>query len=973
MAIVLVLGSGGREHAIVHALSLCSSSGHGGSHVGDPGQDEDFSVEKIFVAPGNAGIQLEQNVECVSLDVKDHESVASFCRVRSVGLVVVGPEAPLAAGIADALTAAGILVFGPSKKAASLESDKSFAKDFMRRHEIPTAASASFSDSESAKAFIRRSDWGGWAVKAAGLAAGKGVVVAGSKDEACAAVEELQILHPMAATTLVVEERLHGTEVSALCLTDGRSIAMLPPSQDHKTRYSHNRGPNTGGMGAVCPYPLEDATAALCRDLLQATVDGMASDGTPFCGVLYAGLMLCEDGVYACALGRLSEAPPVVFPKGLFSCAVVVVTQDYPQAAQTGLPITGLNAAQENADTNTHVKVYHNSTKRSSDGGGGFVTAGGRVVTVVVTAPCASTARLDACRRAACIKFEGADWRDDIGQEAETEAQLGVLSPNQSVSGDKDVMASSLTYSASGVDVAAGDAFVKAIKESVAATQGPAVLGGLGDFGGFFDLSVKGMRNPVLVTGADGVGTKLMVANAVGKHNSVGQDLVAMCLNDIQCHGAVPLVFLDYLATGKLQPHVLQEVVQGIARSCQETGAALIGGETAEMPGMYQPGEYDVAGFAVGVVEKEDLLPKRLRMRPGDCVIGICSSGFHSNGFSLVRRVVDNLGLQYSDPCPFDPTRTLGDVLLTPTRLYSKVFAKIRGRILGAAHITGGGLVGNAARMLPPHLVAHLDVSKWSVPPEFVWIAGQGVAASEMARTFNLGLGLLLTVRQEMKEEVLQVLEADGAREVGRLVATKGTPNGGTRVILEGLEQHLQEAVSGLTKSPCIRGRVRTAIFISGRGSNMEAIVSACEAAGSPAEVCLVLSNRPGAPGLMWAQQRGVPTVVVDHKSYGSREDFETAAQEELERHGAELVCLAGFMRILTEGFVRQWRGRLINIHPSLLPAFKGKDAQKQALQAGVKISGCTVHYVEVRNSSLVVLSYWSVVGSGTSVDKRCR
>ncbi|XP_018023414.1 trifunctional purine biosynthetic protein adenosine-3 [Hyalella azteca] len=998
MASILVLGGGGREHAIVHALTKCRESRSDDKEpesISDicrkTGETEDEVVDKIYVTPGNPGIAKEKGVECLNLDVKQHQSVVEFCRDRSVDLVVVGPEAPLADGITDTLTHAGILVFGPSKAAAMLEADKAFSKAFMLRHGIPTAESAVFTDPDSAKSFIQQSTWKGWVIKACGLAAGKGVIVTSDKVEAVAAVDELRSVHGKAASSLLVEQRLYGSEISALCFTDGRSIAMMPPSQDHKTRYSGNTGPNTGGMGAVCPYPVDAATSALCKDILQAAVDGMALDGVPFKGVLYAGLMLCVDklavlefncrfgdpeteailplldtNIYltmkACARGRLCEAPLVRFLQDQVSCAVVVVTQDYPASATKGLLISGLEAASENHNSELRVKVYHNSTAISPVAGSDsncLVTAGGRVVTVVVTASSTSVARQEACRRAALVKFEGAEWRDDIGCMAEEQLSLRKSSQCVKTSGSPS---SGMTYSSSGVDVAAGDAFVAAIKESVAATQGPAVLGGLGDFGGFYDLSVEDFKRPVLVTGTDGVGTKLMIANAMDVHTTIGQDLVAMCVNDIQCHGAAPLVFLDYLATGKLQPRVLQEVVHGIAGACKDVGAALVGGETAEMPGMYRSGEYDVAGFAVGVVEKEELLPKRLLMAENDCLIAVKSSGFHSNGFSLVRKIVESLGLKYTDPCPFQSqASTLGQALLEPTRLYSKVFSKVRGQILGAAHITGGGILGNAGRMLPPHLAAKLDLAKCTIPPHFLWIASQGVSAEEMAATFNLGIGLLLTVKKELKEKVLKALSDEGAAEVGRLFVR---PPGGPSVVIDNLTEHLSASLSSfVSQNPTVipPRRIRTAILISGRGSNMMAIASACSARGSPAEVCLVVSNRPAAAGLVWAEQQQIPTLVIDHTHHSTRESFEEALHSELMKHRIEFVCLAGFMRILTEGFVKLWRGRLINIHPSLLPAFKGKDAQKQALHAGVKLTGCTVHYVEAEVDSGAIIAQASV------------
>lgn len=942
MAVVLVVGGGGREHAMVHHLSLSNS------------------VARIYAAPGNPGIEGEPKSQCVELHIKNHQEVVLFCQEKSVNLVAVGPEAPLADGLEDSLTKAGVLVFGPSRSAASLEYNKAMAKLFMQRYGIPTARSEIFHEPLAAKAFIASSGWAGWAVKAAGLAGGKGVIVTSDRQEAARAVDLLTASHAQAASTLVVEERLYGEEISAMAFSDGQAMVMMPPAQDHKTRFANNRGPNTGGMGAVCPYPVAPSTLKACQQILTKTMNGMTSEGYPFRGVLYAGLMLCGGKPYvleyncrfgdpetqavllllksdlyqimkACATSSLAECPTIQFREECAS-AVVVVTSNYPETADKGLPITGLDLIT--SPTGEEVKVYHSSTVRGQSRD--LLTSGGRVVTVVAVASSHDTARNTALKQARKVAFEGASLRDDIGMQAlHAEKKLKSGSPE-------------LTYSSAGVNVAKGEQFVETIRGCVASTHGPAVLGGLGGFGALYDLQGLGLHHPVLVSGTDGVGTKLMIANAVGRHDTIGQDLVAMCLNDVLCHGADPLFFLDYLATGSLDLATLETVVKGIAKACKESSLALVGGETAEMPGLYRSGEYDLAGFAVGVVEKDQLLPQKELMTEGDVLIGVASSGFHSNGFSLVRKVVDRLGLKYSDPSPVDYKKTLGDLLLTPTRLYADVFKKVKGKYLGAAHITGGGIIGNAARMLPEFLQIQLDAKRWPVLDEFRWIAAQGIPFDEMARTFNLGLGLILAVKQEEKIEVLKLLANDGAFEVGYLsVSRAGEPH----VTISNLQSCLFSPKLVATPPPS-KPRVRTAILISGRGSNMMAIVDASREPHSPAEVVLVLSNRPDAQGIQWAADNGIKTAVVNHRDYKDRRSFEEEVHKILIVAGAQLVCLAGFMRILTADFVNLWKDHLINIHPSLLPSFKGKDAQNQALEAKVKITGCTVHFVEAEVDS---------------------
>ena len=302
-----------------------------------------------------------------------------------------------------------------------------------------------------------------------------------------------------------------------------------------------------------------------------------------------------------------------------------------------------------------------------------------------------------------------------------------------------------------------------------AATRRAGASAELGGFGGLFDLKATGFRDPILVAGTDGVGTKLLVAQAVGRHDTIGIDLVAMSANDVVVQGATPLFFLDYFATGSLDVGVAAEVVAGIAAGCREAECALIGGETAEMPGMYGPGHYDLAGFCVGAVERGDILP-RADVAEGDVVLGLASSGLHSNGYSLARRVVETKRLCYDAPSGFAPGRTLGEALLVPTRLYVKscLGALRSGTGLKAlAHITGGGLVENIPRVLPEGLGVRLDATAWQLPPIFLWLAEAGpVAPAELARTFNCGIGMIVVVASKDEEAVSAVLRREGDKVV---------------------------------------------------------------------------------------------------------------------------------------------------------------------------------------------------------------
>jgi phosphoribosylaminoimidazole synthetase len=343
----------------------------------------------------------------------------------------------------------------------------------------------------------------------------------------------------------------------------------------------------------------------------------------------------------------------------------------------------------------------------------------------------------------------------------------------------KDARENGLTYREAGVDIDAGNALVERIKPFAKATARRGTDAALGGFGGLFDLKAAGFRDPVLVSGTDGVGTKLRLAIETGIHGTIGQDLVAMSVNDVLVQGAEPLFFLDYFACGKLDIDVAARVIEGIAEGCRQAGCALLGGETAEMPGMYAQGDYDLAGFCVGAAERDQLLPRR-DIAAGDVLIGLPSSGPHSNGYSLVRRIVEKSGLGPRDRAPFDPSRSLGDALLAPTRIYVKpVLAALRetGAIKALAHITGGGLTENVPRVLPKGLTAEIDLGAWKLPDVFAWLQQEGgVAEAEMLRVLNCGIGLVIVAQKARAQDVLAKLVAEGEAPLalGSLVKQKG-------------------------------------------------------------------------------------------------------------------------------------------------------------------------------------------------------
>jgi len=322
----------------------------------------------------------------------------------------------------------------------------------------------------------------------------------------------------------------------------------------------------------------------------------------------------------------------------------------------------------------------------------------------------------------------------------------------------------SYTYKGSGVDVDAGATLVEAIAPSARATKRAGTEAELGGFGALFDLKAAGFRDPVLVAATDGVGTKLNVANAVQRHDTIGIDLVAMCVNDLAVQGAEPLFFLDYLATGKLDVAIATEVISGISAGCRIAGCALIGGETAEMPGMYGRGDYELAGFAVGAGERDTLIDGG-KVRAGDVVLGLASTGLHANGFSLIRQIVRDSGHSYHEAAPFAPEQRLGDYLLTPTRIYVQACLALakEGVARAFAHITGGGLVANVPRQIPPRFAAVLDAATWPLPAAVRWFAQEGrIAADELAHTFNCGIGLVAIVAPADVDAAVRLLEGTG-------------------------------------------------------------------------------------------------------------------------------------------------------------------------------------------------------------------
>jgi phosphoribosylamine--glycine ligase / phosphoribosylformylglycinamidine cyclo-ligase len=758
---ILLVGSGGREHAIAWKIA------------------QSPRCQQIWIAPGNPGTaRLGQNIP---VNVEDVDGLVNFAQQNAIDLVIVGPEAALVTGLVDRLHEVGIRAFGPTRQAAQIESSKAFAKAFMQRHNIPTARFSVFASYEDALAYLDQMDQP-IVLKTSGLAAGKGVILPESKEEAQAALRSIMVdrIFGSAGEEVIIEERLTGEEISLLAFSDGITVRAMPPAQDHKRLLDGDRGPNTGGMGAYAPAPAcpPELVEMVTRTILQPTVDGLRAEGYPFVGVLYAGLMLTPTGPQAlefnCRFG--DPETQVLLPllesdllEVMEACAdqhldqivlqwkpgaaatVVLASEGYPGKVTSGRTISGLDNFPGTA------LVFHAGTKAAN---GAILTAGGRVLNVTGMGNTLPEALSLAYQAIQGIHFDGMQYRRDIAHRALRSAQAGTSTEVPSA------------YSASGVDIDAGNRAVAMMKESVRSTYTPAVLAGIGAFGGLFDAAaLHSMQAPVLVASTDGVGTKVRLAAAAGRFAGIGMDIVNHCINDILVQGARPLFFLDYFACSKLQPEMVAQVVAGISAACREADCVLLGGETAEMPGVYAPDEFDLAGTIVGVVERERILP-RADLLPGDLLVGLASSGPHTNGYSLIRKIFDGVPLDTVFPELKVP---LADVLLAPHRSYLPVLRKALaarpGPVKALAHLTGGGFIENIPRVLPENLQAVVHLGSWPVPALYSLLQQRGqIEPSEMYRVFNNGIGMVAFVAPNQLT-AFQEAVSEPAWVIGELVA----------------------------------------------------------------------------------------------------------------------------------------------------------------------------------------------------------
>ncbi len=574
-----------------------------------------------------------------------------------------------------------------------------------------------------------------------------------------------------AGEAFVLEERMVGPECSLLALCDGRTAVALPLAQDHKRIGEGDTGPNTGGMGAYAPAPVPYDAAELLATFVQPVLDHLAAAGTPYVGVLYAGLMLTTDGprlveynvrfgdpeaqavlpllrtdlaalALAATQGDVTAVPLDVVDGA--ACTVVAATAGYPAAPRLGDPVTGILDV-DRADALVFPAGLVDGR-----------TAGGRVLAVTGLGDDLAAARDAAYAAMARISFDGMQVRRDIGWRAPG-AELR-------------------SYAAAGVDIDEGNRAVAQLKAAVERTHGGEVVRGVGSFGGAFSAkALLGMDDPILVASTDGVGTKVELAARLGKVRGTGMDIVNHCVGDVLVQSARPLFFLDYIAASTLDADLVAEVVSGMGAACEAAGCTLLGGETAEMPGVYAPGAFDIAGTLVGVAERAALLP-RPDVAAGDVLVGVASSGPHTNGYSLLRRLFAWIPM---DAVPDGLDRPLGDALLEPHRSYLDVLtpALATGHVKALAHITGGGLPENVPRVLPHGVDARIELGSWPVPPLFRLVRelATGLDTHELHRTLNMGIGMVV-VCAPGDVAAVQAAIPEETWVIGALVPGAGSP-----------------------------------------------------------------------------------------------------------------------------------------------------------------------------------------------------
>lgn len=745
---VLIIGNGGREHCLAQSFSRSSL------------------VDTVYVLPGMC--HFYQNVVNIDLDPNDLQSIINWSKSNNIDMVIPGGESLLVNGIVDKMKSFGIDCFGPTKKAARIEGSKSFAKDFMKKYNIPTADYQTFDDAKKAFEYIDSINHD-FVIKVSGPASGKGVFLPNSLDEAYDIINAIMIEKKFGESgdKIIIEQKLLGEELSIMCFCDGYTIKSMLAAQDHKRINDDDEGPNTGGMGAYSPVSLADdlLIETINKDILVPTIKNMRKENMPFKGVLFVGIMVTTNGPYvieynvrlgdpetqvviplmkndiyeiskACIDGTLDSINLEFMDKK--AVTVVASSHGYPAAYEKGKEIF---YDELYFTKNTDVNVYFaGATKQNNK----ITTIGGRVFSLTAFGYTIDEAIINAYNAMQHIRFENMHYRKDIAKR------------------EKKYIKNKLTYKQSGVNINEANNFISIIKPLVKSTIIDGADSEIGGFGGLFDLSKLNYKNPVLVSSTDGVGTKILLTIQLNKYDTIGIDLVAMSVNDLIVQGAKPLFFLDYYSMGKLESSKAKQIIKGIVDGCKESNCALIGGETAEMNILYRKNDYDLAGFCVGIVEKTQILPKLDDMKDGDALIGISSSGIHSNGYSLIHNIIKKNKLSLNEKISENVTETLGEILMKPTRIYINLLIPLinKGIIKAMCHITGGGIIENLPRVLPKNKKAVIDTLSWKKDYIFKYLRSKGnVDNFEMLKTFNCGIGMILIINNENLDEIEKYFE----------------------------------------------------------------------------------------------------------------------------------------------------------------------------------------------------------------------
>ncbi|KAL7983578.1 hypothetical protein Chor_000454 [Crotalus horridus] len=789
---VLVIGSGGREHALAWKLA---QSPH---------------LKQVLVAPGNAGTVSDGKMSNSGVLISNHTILSQFCKDHNIGFVIAGPETLLAAGIVDDLVAAGIQCFGPTAKAAQLGTNRYFTNIFLDQHGIPTARWKAFSNPKEACAFINSADFPPLVIKPSGFGPRKKIVFASNRADASKAAQDI---------------------LQYLCFVDGATFIPMPPVRVQKQLLNKHQSPSIIEIGAFAPFPKvpEVLLEKIKSTLLQHILEGMKQEGLSYTGVLQIELMLTKHGVKVLSVGchfgdpqcqiilqlLKSDLYEVIqaavagqlcnsILSWLDNCTAVSVSMEngsYLQGHKKSIEITGLLQAKE-----LGLEIFHGATVIKE---GKMLSNGNRILTVTAVKQDIMSALEDIYKGLAVISIQGATYGKETSHQTIAFFRQFV-SPSYEDRISDSIACSILDHS------------------SVLSTARGTKLGCPGHdaiMPAFFDLRASGYRDPILVSYAKGIGSKLKIAQLCNKHDMIGQDLVAICVNDLLVQGAEPLFFHGHFAFGKLDAGVTQltqAISDGIAEACKLAGCTFLGRETNEMPATCVAGEYNLVGFAVGAVERGMRFPRQGNIVNEDIVIGIASSGLHHQGFDLVRKIFLTSSLHYFSPVP-------GEQLLTPTKIYSRSLLPVlrSGNVKAFIHIADGGLLGGFSHILPERFSVVLNTCEWKIPSIFSWLQEEGnLSEEEMVQIFNCGIGAVLVVQREAAKQVLKdVQKHEDAWVIGKVVLrTAGYPQveikNLSEVLLKNKWPFLKD-VSNADNQPQIihrKHKVKVAILISGTG-----------------------------------------------------------------------------------------------------------------------------------------------------------